>query len=106
MDFDRKIDRPRNKARVMSVCMKSDGFGSITVGRNLYRWLQRYSCELRRAVAILVHHSKRRIAIVDDGHMIDGAKMQIRQHVAGGKARDQKFFRIIARRVPAKAWIA
>ena len=91
---------------MVSFVVKLASFILIIARRNRNRWPQRDARELRRAIAILFHQTKSRVMIVQDRYMVYGAKMQIGEHVAGRKTRDEKIFRIVARWVAAKAGIA
>src|SRR5579863_397170 len=90
----------------MRLMMKLQSLFSIIARRNLYRRLQRYPHKLSRAIRVLLHLAESPVAILPDRHMIRRAQVQIPKHVAGGKTRDQQFFRIVAGPVSTKVRIA
>ncbi len=105
-DVYRKSHGPSNKAKAMGLTVKGESLGSIIAGRNLHRRFQHHSDELSRTIIVLFHHSKGCILVIKDGHLICRTQMQIPEHVTGGKAGDQKLFRIVAGSIATKARIA
>ena len=90
----------------MGLVVKSESFGSIIAGSNRHHRLQHDSDELSCTVIAFLHHPRSRVAVVEDGHVVCRAEMQIPEHVTGRKTGDQKLFRIVAGLIATESGIA
>ena len=84
--------------------LRMQGKSAARVRRqNCHHGSQRHAYELSRAILGFHHFARGRVMVVNHGHLICRAQVQIPEHVARGKAGGQKFLGIVTGRIAAKA---
>lgn len=86
--------------------MQLTRFDTIVSRAQGHHRLEQDSHEFPGPVAVLAHEPGCSIAIIDHAYVVNRTQVQIPEHVARRKARDQQFFRVVARGIAAKVWIA
>src|SRR5260221_199377 len=99
---NREIHRVGDETFLVRLVMQPPRGFQIRSGGDRYPWPQRHFQETPAAVRGFFHDPARVVLVVEDDDLVDGAQMQIPEHVAGRKRRDQQFFRVVARGVAAK----
>lgn len=76
----------------MSPRVKGFGFAPHVFGGNRYAGPQDYPLELTATIAVFPHFPRCFVGVIQDDHVIDGAEVEVPQHVTTGERGDEGIF--------------
>src|SRR6185312_1001217 len=104
--IDGKAYRARDEAEMMGLSVQGERLAAVCATRDRHPRLQLRAHEGTATIGLLLHRAAGLVPVVEHDDPIDGAEVQVPEHVTAGKARDQQLLGVVARRIAAERGIA